>query len=95
MLATELLTEHRERLMRIARRMAAEMAGAEESIERAEYLLEARAKLARLRPAERRTLVLIGAGYPYEEVGQSTRFSYCKTNRSAAEGRAALRAMAA
>ena len=52
---------------------------------------EARTKLAALKPAERRTLGLIAAGYSYQEVGQITGFSYTKTNRCAAEGRAALR----
>lgn len=69
-------------------------AGPEESVERAEYVLEARAKLAALKPAERRVLVLIAAGYSYREVGQITGFTYTKTNRSAAEGRARLRELA-
>ncbi len=62
--------------------------GPEQLLERIE---EARAKLAALKPAERRTLSLIGAGYSYREVGQITGFSYTKINRCAAEGRAALR----
>ena len=70
----------------------AETPGGEEAVERAEYVLEARAKLAALKAAERRAIVLIAAGYSYREVGQITGFSYTKTNRSAAEGRAALRA---
>ncbi len=65
--------------------------GVEETVERAEYVLEAHERLAELKPAERRVLVLIAAGYSYEEIGQITGFSYTKTNRSAAEGRAALR----
>lgn len=52
---------------------------------------EARTKLAALKPAERRTLSLIAAGYSYQEVGQITGWSYTKINRSAAEGRAAMR----
>jgi RNA polymerase sigma factor (sigma-70 family) len=67
-------------------------AGPEESLERAERVVEARQRLTALKPAERRTLGLIGAGYSYREIGEITGFSYTKTNRSAAEGRAALRA---
>jgi RNA polymerase sigma factor (sigma-70 family) len=56
---------------------------------------EARARLADLKPDERRTLLLLAAGYSYREVGQMTGFSYTKVNRCASEGRAALRAGAA
>jgi RNA polymerase sigma factor (sigma-70 family) len=55
----------------------------------------ARANLAGLKPAERRALGLIAAGYSYAEVGEITGWSYTKINRCAAEGRAALRKMAA
>ncbi len=41
---------------------------------------EARAKLVALKPAERRTLCLIAAGYSYAEVGQITGFSYTYAN---------------
>ena len=71
--------------------LPAQTAGPEETIERAEYVLEARERLAALKPAERRVICLIAAGYTYKEIGQITGFSYTKTNRSAAEGRAALR----
>ena len=60
-----------------------------------ERIEEARAKLAALKPAERRTLSLIAAGYSYAEVGEITGFSYTKINRCAAEGRARLRDLAA
>lgn len=69
----------------------AETAGVEETIERAEYVLEARERLGALKPAERRVIGLIAAGYSYAEVGQITGWTYTKTNRCAAEGRAALR----
>jgi len=69
----------------------AETADAEDTIERAEYVLAARKRLAALKHAERRTLSLIGAGYSYSEVGEITGFSYTKINRCAAEGRATLR----
>lgn len=71
--------------------LPAQTAGVEESIERAESVLEARKRLAALKPAERRTIGLIAAGYSYAEVGQITGFSYTKINRCASEGRAALR----
>ncbi len=75
--------------------LPAQTAGVEETIERAEFVLEARAKLASLKPAERRALVLIAAGYSYREVQDITTWSYTKVNRAAAEGRAALRKEAA
>ncbi len=56
-----------------------------------ELVDDARTRLAALKPAERRALSLIAAGCSYQEVGQITGFSYTKTNRCAAEGRAALR----
>ncbi len=70
------------------------MAGPEEAVERAENVAEARRRLAQLKPAERRTLGLIAAGYSYREVGEITQFSYTKVNRNASEGRAALREQA-
>ena len=58
-------------------------------------MLEASERLAALKPAERWALGLIAAGYSYQEVGQITGWSYTKINRSAAEGRARLRELAA
>ena len=60
-----------------------------------ERVQETRARLAELKPAERRTLSLIAAGYSYAEVGEITGFSYTKINRCAAEGRERLREQAA
>jgi RNA polymerase sigma factor (sigma-70 family) len=74
--------------------LPAPTAGPEESTERTESVLEARAKLAALKPAERRVLVLIAAGYTYREIGQITGFTYTKVNRCASEGRAQLRELA-
>lgn len=71
--------------------IASEAADSEEAIERAEWLLEARQRLAALKPAERRALVLIAAGYSYREIGEMNAWSHTKVNRSAAEGRTALR----
>ena len=72
-----------------------EATGTEEMIERAESTVDARERLAALKPAERRALVLIAAGFSYQEVGEMNAWSYTKVNRSAAEGRAALRKAAA
>lgn len=69
-------------------------AGPEEVIERAERVVEARTRLACLKPAERRALVLIAAGYSYVEIGAMNGWTYTKTNRCAAEGRARLRELA-
>jgi DNA-directed RNA polymerase specialized sigma24 family protein len=62
-------------------------------LERAEWVLEARQCLARLKLAERRVLFQIGAGYSYAEVGEMNGWTPTKVNRSAAEGRARLRAL--
>jgi DNA-directed RNA polymerase specialized sigma24 family protein len=51
---------------------------------------EARARLAELKPDERRTLGLLAAGCSYREVGRITGFTYTKVNRCASEGRTAL-----
>lgn len=55
-------------------------AGPEETIERAEYVLETRKRLGALKPAERQVLVLIAAGYTYKEVGEITGWSYTNTS---------------
>lgn len=65
--------------------------GATGSEQLVELIDDARTRLAALKPAERRALSLIAAGFSYREVGQITGFSYTKTNRCATEGRAALR----
>ena len=65
-------------------------AGPEEMIERAEHLVEAREQLAGLKPAERRALSLIAAGFSYREVSDITDWSHTKVNRSIAEGRERL-----
>jgi DNA-directed RNA polymerase specialized sigma24 family protein len=56
-----------------------------------ELVDDARTRLADLKPAERRALSLIAAGFSYREVCDIADWSYTKTNRCAAEGRAALR----
>jgi RNA polymerase sigma factor (sigma-70 family) len=56
---------------------------------------EARRRLRRLKPDQRTALVLAAAGYSYEEIGRRRSWSYTKTNRAIAEGRAASRSEAA
>ena len=60
-----------------------------------ELVDEARDQLAQLKPAERRAIGLIEAGYSYREVSEITGWSHTKINRCAAEGRARLRELAA
>lgn len=72
--------------------VVSEAPDSDEALERSEWLLDARQRLAQLKPAERRALVLIAAGYSYKEIGAALNWTYSKTNRCAAEGRAALRA---
>ena len=75
--------------------LPAEGVSVEESIERAEHVLEARQRLAKLKPAERRALGLFGAGFSYAEISEMNRWTYTKTNRCINEGRAALRKVSA
>ncbi len=49
--------------------------------------------LARLKPAERRALILFGQGYSYAEIIQITGWTYTKVNRALSEGRARLRVL--
>ncbi|MDQ3730253.1 MAG: sigma-70 family RNA polymerase sigma factor [Actinomycetota bacterium] len=66
-----------------------------EQAERREWA-QARAKtLRRLKPDERRALVLLGEGYSYAEISELTGWSYTKVNRCLAEGRARLRQLGA
>lgn len=60
--------------------------------ERLGSVQEARAGLARLKPAERRALGLLALGYSYHEIMQTTGWTYRKTSRSIYEGRLSLRA---
>ena len=62
--------------------------------ERAERREWARARartLRRLKPDERRALVLLGEGYSYREISELNDWSYTKVNRCLSEGRARLR----
>ena len=56
-----------------------------------ELVEDARTRLAALKPAERRALSLIAAGFSYAEIGEMNEWTFTKVNRCIAEGRAALR----
>jgi RNA polymerase sigma factor (sigma-70 family) len=66
--------------------------------ERAERREDSRRRarlLARLKPDQRRALVLKGQGYSYREICELTGWTYTKVNRCLAEGRARLRQLGA
>jgi RNA polymerase sigma factor (sigma-70 family) len=72
--------------------------GAPSPAERAERRERSRDRvrlLARLKPDERRALVLKGQGYSYLEICELTGWTYTKVNRCLAEGRARLRQLGA
>jgi RNA polymerase sigma factor, sigma-70 family len=75
--------------------LPAKTAGVEETIERAEYVLEGRERLASLKPAERQALGLFAAGCSYSEIGQMNDWTFTKVDRLLKEGRATLRRIAA
>ena len=62
-----------------------------ELAERGEWIAEARAALAKLKPAERLAILLQAQGYSYGEICALCGWTYTKVNRSLAEGRAKLR----
>ena len=74
-----------------ASRLPSEAADAEEAVEEAEWIADAHERLASLKLAERRALVLIAAGYSYKEIAEMNEWTLTKVNRCAAEGRARLR----
>lgn len=65
--------------------------GTAELAERAEALERRIALLDQLKPDERTTLILIGFGVSYAEIGELRGWSQTKINRCAAEGRVRLR----
>ena len=72
--------------------------GAPSPAERAERRERSRDRvrlLGRLKPDERRALVLKGQGYSYREICELTGWTYTKVNRCLAEGRARLRQLGA
>ncbi|HYH62045.1 MAG TPA: sigma factor-like helix-turn-helix DNA-binding protein [Solirubrobacterales bacterium] len=66
-----------------------------ERAERREWATGRARALRRLKPDERRALVLKAQGYSYAEICELNGWSYTKTNRCLAEGRARLRRLGA
>lgn len=66
-----------------------------ERAERREWAFARARTLGRLKPDERRALVLRGEGYSYAEIGALNGWTYTKVNRCLAEGRARLRQLGA
>ena len=66
-----------------------------ERAERREWAHERARSLHRLKPDERRALVLRAEGYSYAEISELNGWTYTKTNRCLAEGRARLRQLGA
>ena len=64
-----------------------------ERLLRREHAHSRAAALRRLKPDERRALVLNGEGYSYSEICELTGWTYTKVNRCLAEGRARLRGL--
>lgn len=64
-----------------------------EHVERRERVASAARMLARLKPQERRAIVLQAEGYSYAEICSLTGWTYTKVNRCLAEGRARLRTL--
>lgn len=67
----------------------------EERCERDEELARGREALRALRPAERRSLTLLAAGYSYAEIAERTGYSVRKVDRSLVKGRERLRGLVA
>ena len=65
-----------------------------EQAERRERARERARELDRLKPAERRAILLCAEGYSYREICAITGWTYTKVNRCLAEGRARLRQLA-
>jgi len=74
-------------------RLVAAADGPGESAERRERVALSREALQALKPAERRSLTLLAAGYSYDEISASTGYSRRKVNRCVAEGRARFRSL--
>lgn len=62
-----------------------------EHAERREWARARARTLHRLKPDERRALVLRGEGYSYAEISELTEWTHTKVNRCLTEGRARLR----
>ena len=94
----EALAVRRERERMLAGEMPDSPSGAPCPAERAERRERARSKariLQRLKPDERRAIVLRAEGYSYAEICEMNGWTYTKVNRCLAEGRARLRQLGA
>ena len=76
-------------------RIACQRSDPQERLERRERVASAIRLLLELKPQERRALVLQAHGYSYAEIGRLCGWTYTKTNRCLAEGRARLRELGA
>lgn len=72
-------------------RLATDNAGPGERTEQREQVARTREALLALKPAELKTLTLLGAGYTYAEISAETGYSQTKVNRCLAEGRERFR----
>jgi RNA polymerase sigma factor (sigma-70 family) len=84
-------TEHGDPLDRIA----CDEPGPQERLERREQLADTVRLLLQLKPQERLALILRARGYSYAEICGLCGWTYTKTNRCLAEGRARLRQLGA
>jgi RNA polymerase sigma factor (sigma-70 family) len=76
-------------------RVACERPTPHDRLERCEQVAEAVRLLNRLKPHERLALLLQAHGYSYAEIRELCGWTYTKTNRCLAEGRARLRQLGA
>ena len=72
-------------------RLLCERPGPVEHAERRDSVATAARALAKLKPDERLAIALQAHGYSYAEIGELCGWTYTKTNRCLAEGRARLR----
>jgi DNA-directed RNA polymerase specialized sigma24 family protein len=94
----EALAVRRERERMLADELPDSPSGAPcpaECAERREWATGRARALRRLKPDERRALVLKAEGYSYAEICELNGWTYTKTNRCLAEGRARLRQLGA
>jgi len=94
----EALAVRRERERMLSSEVPDSASGAPCPAERAERRERALARarvLQRLKPDERRALVLRAEGYSYAEICEMNGWTYTKVNRCLAEGRARLRQLGA
>jgi RNA polymerase sigma factor (sigma-70 family) len=95
------LRRSRERLVTMAgdddpvARLVCQRPGPADCAERRDRVAAAARSLQALKPDERLAILLQAHGYTYAEIGELCGWSYTKTNRCLAEGRAKLRQLGA